>query len=378
MSFDNSREGSPLRALHFAALNNQEGKIAMRFRFSVGFLLVCFALAAGVRADRITLKNGDRVTGTIVKKDGATLTIDSAHFGKVTLPWDQVDTIATDVPAYVQVGGANDVGTFNLSGGQVTITPTSGAPRSVPAGEVQAIRNNAEQAAYERMLDPGLTDLWNGTANLGLAGTAGNARTKTFTFAGNATRPTMTDKTTVYFNAVSASALVGGTDTSTAKAVRGGWAYQRDIRPRIFGNVFNDYEFDRFQSLDLRFVLGAGAGFHAIVRERTKLDLLAGLDYARERFSTPLTRNSAEFSWGDEFNHKLNGTVTLLQSYRMFNNLNNTSNYRINFDFGAAARLAQWLTWNVTIGDRYLSNPLAGRQRNDVLYSTGLGLRFSR
>jgi hypothetical protein len=350
----------------------------MRIRFCAAYLFVCFSVAAGVRADQITLKNGDRVTGAIVKKDGATLTIDSLHFGKVTLPWDQIDTITTDVPAYVQIGGANEVGTFNLSGGQMTITPTSGGVHSVNVAEVQAVRSNAEQAAYERFLDPGLTDLWIGSANLGLAGTAGNARTKTFTFAGNATRPTMTDKATVYFSAVSASALVVGTDTATAKAVRGGWAYQRDIRPRVFGNIFNDYEFDRFQSLDLRFVLGAGAGYHAIVRESTKLDLLAGLDYNRDKFSTPLTRNSAEFSWGDEFNHKLNNTVSLVQSYRMFNNLNNTSNYRINFDFGAAARLAQWLTWNVIVGDRYLRNPIAGRLRNDVLYSTGLGVRFGR
>jgi hypothetical protein len=244
--------------------------------------------------------------------------------------------------------------------------------------EVQALRSNAEQAAYDRLQSPGLTELWAGSANLGLAGTAGNARTKTVAFAGNAARATTTDKASVYLNAVSASALVSGATTSTARAVRGGWAYQRDIKPRIFANVYNDYEYDRFQSLDLRFVFGGGAGYHAIVSERTTLDLLAGLNYNRERFSTPLTRNSAEFSWGDEFNHRLNSIVTLVQSYRMFNSLTDTPDFRVNFDFGANARLADWLTWNVTVSDRYLHNPVAGRLRNDVLYSTGLGLTFGR
>ena len=350
----------------------------MRTRSLVLSLVSLFASAIGAHADQVALKNGDRVTGTIVKKDGATLTIASVHFGTVTLPWDQVDTLTTDVPAYVQVGATSEVGTFNLSGGQMTITPTSGGARSVSVAEVQAIRSNAEQAAWERLQNPGVTDLWAGGANLSVAGTAGNAKTKTVAFVANAARPTMTDKTSIYFNAVSASALVGGTTTSTAKAVRGGWAYQHNISPRVFYNMFNDYEYDRFQSLDLRFVLGGGGGLHAVQSDRTKLDLLSDINYNRERFSIPLTRNSAEFGWGDEFSHKLNSIVSLVQSYRMFNSLTSSPDYRVNFDLGASARLAQWLTWNVTVSDRYLRNPVAGRKRNDVLYSTGLGVRFGK
>jgi putative salt-induced outer membrane protein YdiY len=248
----------------------------------------------------------------------------------------------------------------------------------VGLAEVVAIRSNAEQDSYERLQDPNWMELWTGGANLGWAGAAGNAQTQTFTFAANAARQTMTDRTSLYFNSVRASALLNGAKTSTARAVRGGWSYNRDIRPRVFLSLFNDYEYDRFQSLDLRFVLGAGAGYHAVDNERTRLDLLAGGAYNRERFSTPLTRHSAEFYWGDEFNHKLNSIITLFQAYRMFNSLTDTPDFRVNFDFGANMRLAQWLTWNVSVSDRYLRNPAVGRLRNDVLYSTGLGVTFGR
>jgi len=45
----------------------------------------CVCILAGVAwADQIVLKNGDRVTGSIVKKDGKTLTIKTEHFGVVT------------------------------------------------------------------------------------------------------------------------------------------------------------------------------------------------------------------------------------------------------------------------------------------------------
>ncbi len=108
----------------------------MRIRLGILLLVVSLGGVSAVRADQITLKNGDRVTGSIVKKDGATLTIASAHFGTVTLPWDQVDMLTTDVPAYVQVGGASEAGTFTVSGGQVTISSLSGGTRSVGVAEI--------------------------------------------------------------------------------------------------------------------------------------------------------------------------------------------------------------------------------------------------
>jgi hypothetical protein len=350
----------------------------MRVRVAGIAVLFFFVAVAGASADQITLKNGDRITGMIVKKDGTMLTVASTNFGTVTMLWEQVDSITTDMPAWVQVGGASEMGTFTLSGGQLTLMPTSGPARTIAIADVQAIRDNTEQEAYGRLLNPSLLQLWAGTANLGFAGASGNARTRTLTIAANAARITNTDKSSLYFNAVSASALANGVNADTARAVRGGWAYQRDLSKRVFANVFNDYEFDRFQSLDLRVVVGVGAGYHAIKNDNTHLDLLAGLDFDHDRFSPPLTRNAAEFFWGDQFDHKLNGTISLVQSYRMFNSLTDSPNYRVNFDFGAVARLNGWLVWNLTFSDRYLRDPLPGHLSNDILYSTGLGVKFSR
>ncbi len=39
------------------------------------------------------MKNGDRVTGSIVKKDGKNLTIKTEQFGVVTTSWDQVVSV---------------------------------------------------------------------------------------------------------------------------------------------------------------------------------------------------------------------------------------------------------------------------------------------
>jgi hypothetical protein len=62
----------------------------------------------------------------------------------------------------------------------------------------------------------------------------------------------------------------------------------------------------------------------------------------------------------------------------MFDNFSDTGSYRMNFDLTANTILRKWLTWNVTFGDRYLSDPVAGRKPNDVLYTTGVGVTFGR
>jgi hypothetical protein len=342
-----------------------------------GFAIPCtlVLVTIGAWADQITFKNGDRVTGAIVKKDGATLTFKSALMGQITVPWDQVSEIKSDAPLNVVLPTETIQVTVATVDGKLELP---GEQQAVPLKDVVGIRNADEQHNYERLLHPGWGGLWAGTAGLGLAGAAGNARTLTFTTNVNAARITTTDKTSIYFNTIKASALVNGKSADTAEAIRGGVAYDHNVSSRLFANVFNDYEYDRFQNLDLRFVLGAGLGFHAVKGERSRLDLLAGFDFNHSKFSTPLTRNSGELFWGDEYSLKVSGATSLVQSFRMFNDMTNTGTYRVNFDVGATTKLSKWLTWNVSLNNRYLNNPAPGRKTNDLLYTTGIGVTFAR
>jgi putative salt-induced outer membrane protein YdiY len=326
-------------------------------------------------ADQITLKNGDRVTGEIVKKEGGTLTLKSTFMGTITVPWDQVSEVKSEAPLTVVLPGGTVQETLATTEGKVQL---HGRPEAVPLGDIVALRGTAEQKAYERLLHPGLGQLWAGTATLGFAGSSGNARTLSFTTGVNGARVTRTDKMSLYFNAIKASALVNGKNSETAQALRGGVGYDHNIKKRLFANIFNDYENDRFQNLDLRFVLGGGLGFHAVKTERSQLDLLAGIDFNHSKFSAPFTQDSAEFFWGDDYSLKLSGATSLVQSFRIFDNLTNTGTYRANFDLGATTKLSKWLNWNVALSDRYLNHPAPGRKTNDLLYTTGIGIAFAR
>lgn len=331
-------------------------------------------------ADVIVLKDGDRITGKIVKKDGADVTIDSKNFGKVTLKWDSVASVEGQESLNVVLEGDKTVkGVLQAKDGKVEVV---GAGESVPVTAVVALRDDAEEKAYQRMLRPRILDLWAITGGINLAGTKGNAATSTFTTPVNFVRASRTSRTTAYFNSIRASATIDGRNESTAEAVRGGWAYSRTIRKKLFATLFNDNEYDRFQSLDLRTVLGSGLGYEFWKGERGRLALVGGAAWNREKFSpaerAAFTRNSTEAYWGNDLAYKLNGRTNLTQAFRMFNNLSNSGEYRMNFDIGATMALTKWLNWNVALSDRYLSNPVPGRKKNDFLYSTGFGFTFAR
>ena len=340
-------------------------------------LLLLFA-AAAFPADQVVLKNGDIITGSIVKKDGGKLTIKSEFLGEVSMPWTAVKSVRSDETLTVELpGGERVAGKVATAGDNLEVATSTGV-KPAPLTAVGAIRNPAEQHAWERLQHPGILDLWTGFFDTGLALARGNARTETFTTTFNATRVTPKDKIAVTFNQIFGTATLNNVSSTVANAIRGGWSYNRDLNPKIFLSTLNDYEHDQFQNLDLRFVAGAGAGWNAIKKEKTSLALGAGGDFEHESFKQSLSRGSGELNFGDDFVHKFTATTNVAQSLRYFANLTQTGEYRINFDLGAVTAIKKWLGWHVTASDRFLSNPVFGRQRNDLLISTGLRLSFSK
>jgi hypothetical protein len=351
-------------------------------------LLSLLLAACTAFADQVTLKNGDRVTGAIVKKDGNNLTVKSDLMGAVTIPWDQITDIKTNEQLNVVLSGQPPLTpgvkeTITESNGQITLSAGTGGPQTVAPATVVTIRNNAEEASYERLLHPGLLQLWTGTVTLGLAGTQGNAVTSTFNTGMEASRTTNDDAIALYFSGVNSSATINGVHSGTAQAIRGGWKYDRKTGSRLEINLFNDYEYDKFQSLDLRFVLGGGLGYRAWKSSRGALAIQAGVDYDHDKFSptapaVAFSRSSSEAYWGDDFTYKVNGSTSIVQGFRMFDNLSDTGTYRANFDLSGNTKLRKWLVWNLSFSDHYLSDPVVSRKPNDVLYTTGVGVTFGK
>jgi putative salt-induced outer membrane protein YdiY/small nuclear ribonucleoprotein (snRNP)-like protein len=340
-------------------------------------LLILSALTAEAFADQIMLKNGDRLTGTIVKSDGKTIVFKSDLVGDVSVALDNVTNVTSDKTLYVTLADGRTVaGVVNTKDGQAEIRSSSG-PVVVERSAITIIRSEAEQQAYESTLSPGWLQQWTGGADVGLALTRGNSNTTNLALGMAISRETLRDKTSLYAASVYNRETTNGVSRTVANTFRFGARYDRNINRDWFGYGFTDLEHNGLQNLDLRWVLGGGLGYHAIRNERTKLDLLGGLDMSREYFEgDDNDRTSLEAQLGQTLDHQFAPRVSFKEQVYFFPNLSEGGEYRVNFDAALVMDINRRIAWQVTLSDRYLSDPPGGFKQNDLLLTTGLKIKL--
>jgi len=346
---------------------------------SKAILLLAISLTVHLiaRGDQLTLKNGDRISGTVVKSDGKNLILKSDLAGEVSIALENISTINSDKPLYVVLAdGRTVVGVVSATGDNANIKTASG-DIAVSRSTIQLIRSEAEQRIYEKTLNPGLLEQWTGGADFGVALTKGNSDTTNLALGLALTRETMHDKTNIYAASIYNRDNTDGVSRTVASTIRFGVRYDRDFNKRWFGYVFSDLERNGLQDLNLRVVAGGGAGYHAIRNARTQLDLLGGLAMNREYFEgIDNDRTSLETQLGQTLSHQISSRMSIKEQLFFFPNLSDTGEYRINFDTSLVTDVTRRIGWQLTLSDRYLSNPPPGLKQNDLLLTTGIRLKL--
>jgi putative salt-induced outer membrane protein len=349
----------------------------IRIRFVLFVLSLLFGTS--LFADQVTLKNGDRLTGTIVKADTKNLVIKTEFAGEVTIAWDAIQEMTSSENLHLEMkNGQTLEGAVATSDGKFVVHSNAAGTMEAPKDEISKIRSESEQLAYDKSLHPGLLQGWAGGLNVSFALTRGNSQTKNLALAFNADRKTLRDKLSLYAASVYATNdAAGAIPSTTADAIQGGIRYDHDFSARLFAFGNADFQADSLQTLNLRSILGGGLGFHVIKKERTTLDLLSGVNYTRENYDA-FSRNFAAATLGEELLHKLGASTSLTQSLYFYPNLTSTGDYRATFNFGTVTKFNKWLGWQNAFGDIYVSNPPAGKKQNDILFTTGLNISFTQ
>jgi len=350
-------------------------------KFFMTFLLL-MALGVASRADTIVLKNGDHLTGTIEHSDGKQVTLKTDYAGEINVQLSAVAQITSAAPVFVTTKQKKTVsGKLAMEGTNLEVTTSNAGAVQVPLGDVTSVRSESEQTAYEHSLHPGLIENWNGAATIGFSLARGNSNTTNLSIGFTGDRTTLNDKIATYATSIYASDNTPGTGGVTADDIRGGARYDHNLDPLAFAFGSVDYEYNELQDLNLRSIYSAGFGYHAIKQPKMTLDLMLGGNYTRESYSpnaeTPaVQRNIAGVTVGEDFMRQFGKVSTLTEQFLFYPDLSNTGQYRFAFDLGIATKINKWLGWQTTASDRFLSDPIPGTLRNDLILTTGLNVSF--
>jgi putative salt-induced outer membrane protein len=361
-------------------------------RFELLTLIAFLGLSSAVFADQVTLKNGDRLTGTVVKSDGKTLVLHTDAGGDLTIQFTAIQEMKTEKELHVTLkGGKTVVGPVTTTDGKLEIATKTGGTVEAPKDEVTLIRNDAEQETYDKSLHPGLRHGWTVGANVGFSVARGNSETENLALAFNAVHASLNDKITLYASSIDTTNNLA-TPSTVANLETGGFRYDRNIGPRMFAFVAADFQSNALQYLDLRSVYTGGFGAHVIKSDNTMLNFLAGVNYTHETYSngavnTPVTVPPTYVSYGvtnrfvaltlgEELTQQLGKSTEVTENFYFYPNLQQTGDYRTTFNIGSVTKLNKWLGWQNQFGDIYVSNPPIGAKDNDLIFTTGLNIAF--
>jgi hypothetical protein len=91
-----------------------------------------------------------------------------------------------------------------------------------------------------------------------------------------------------------------------------------------------------------------------------------------------IVKDSGEALFGEEFDKKFTKRTVLTERFSFYPNLASTGDYRFQLDSNIATQLNNWLSWHVTLSDRYISYPPIGLKADDLLLSTGLRVTWGK
>jgi putative salt-induced outer membrane protein YdiY len=341
----------------------------MRMLLATGTLLLSLLTAvAAARADEVTFKNGDRLTGTIISAAGGKLVIKTDAAGEVTVDMSKVKTFATAEPVRLRVGEQPPLSSPVSPGAegevQAEVTPGS-PPEPVPIKSITAI-------------NPPLP-AWTGSLVLNGAFTTGNSVTQQIGFSFAASKRWEADR--LSFGAQYSYGREKDQDTgvSTVNVNYGMLVgkYDHFLTKKLYLYGQAKVERDTVAGLLVRVSPSAGAGYQWFEGPTFNLLTEAGLAWTYEDYEES---GSRQF-WGPRLAYavdwtpfepiKLYHTLEYLPSFSDF-----TGDYLLNIDAGLRAAIWKALFADFKIEFRYDSTPAPGKKSTDTRYLVGVGWKF--
>jgi putative salt-induced outer membrane protein YdiY len=330
-------------------------------------------------ADEVRLKNGDVLTGEIVKKETGILVFKTSYAGQIQIQWSEIETLTSDNPVHIILTDNS-----NLRGPLVGTTEP-GAAKIQLAKAKDKTEEEEDEEKNEREFDllktryinptPDLSGegvRWTGNINAGGTVTQGNTETKLLRFDAETIARTQHNRYTVggVFNRVQDHGH------NTQFNTRGYGKYDHFLTPQWYAYANATGENDRFRDLRLRSTTGAGSGYQVFETPNLNLAIEGGLNYIKQDYYVAKDESYPGARWAIKYDQLIFKSATkLFHEHEVLVGLQDTSHILLSSKTGL--RFPFLFNFNATTQFNYNwdSSPSPGRKKADstLLFTLGYG-----
>ncbi len=354
-----------------------------RCGFTLILLLFCTATLAC--AESLRLKDGSVVTGEFEQLLNGNVIFKTDSMGTLTIPAAKVASFKSkDTVVVVLNGGKTADGIFSITApGAWQLESKTGTTNLQPGGVAAVYPYNVYMKSNPAGPHMPWQD-WKGQGALGyvLQESSQNARSLSVNFNSTRVEPTlpgMLPRQATHFSLNMAFATVTESGVTTkantlTSTLRQDFFIGGDGRNYLF--VQGGWDHIQPQDLSLRQTYGGGLGRDLIRRPNFTFSVQGGLTYVRTAFGTGEVRNGMDALAGEKIAWLVLKHLAISHEFDVYPSLTSAGDYRFNSLTALDAPISNRLSFNISLNDQYLNNPLPGTKANVLILSTGLGIKF--
>jgi len=349
-----------------SGLSEKGGKMKKYLLATFIVIITAYILDTGAVADEIWLKNGDRLTGKIVRLEANSLIFNTGYAGEITVKWQEIKNLKTDTPVKLMFGGETAIEGVITPGENGSVTVTSSEikePLSVELARLTVINPKPPEPPVKT----------NFRINFGASFTDGNTQTESI--YGDTELVARTVKNRFALGALYKRSKDG--DVTTADSLLGYMKYDYFLTPKWYLYSALAGEKDEFKDLNLRSTAGLGLGYQFFETETGKLSLDAGASYVNNDYIQAKDGGYAAGRWGVIFEYFL-----LKKALQFFHNHTGLQSFESSDDLliytqtGFRIPLYKNLNSTIQYNYDYDKSPAPGREKEDSAFIFTLGYQW--
>ncbi len=344
--------------------------------------------------DVVVFKNGDQLTGTLVRGVGDSVIFKSDIVGEVTIPLNKGKELRSSGNFAVLKKGEK-INRASVQPGSITSTDSSvivshkgGTTETVPVKDISSIVDNA---TYNKEVarNPGIWYGWKGSivggATIVESTQTGRTYTAGITLARSIpTVPYLPARTRTTFNLLETYGkftqptipqTTPPTPDSIAKTniFHTDFEHDKYLTPRMYALVGLSYDHNFAQGLNLQQIYGAGLGWTVLEDSLQQLDVKTDVHYEMQNFQPPtVNQNLIGSTFGEAYKRTLPAKLLFTESGTYIQSWNNFQAYSAIGNIGLTMPVYKRFSLSVNALDNYLNNPAFGYKKNSFQFVTGV------